>query len=314
MSQLRFKIDFTISPNEIKKEWPSFFLMGSCFSENQGHKLQYFGFDTFFNPFGIIFNPISISKLFSRIASGEKYQEDDFIFHNELFFSLEHHGLKQYENLSDAINKSNDILANAIVSLKKADVVIITLGTSIVYHHLEQGDVVANCHKIPSKNFDKKQLTYEQTQNAIESIVKNIRRVNLNTKIIFTISPVRHLKSGVVENSLSKAVLRAALEPFIDNELVSYFPAYEIFIDELRDYRFCKNDLMHPTDDAITYIWQRFTKTYFSNATLNIMEDIEKFKLFENHSPLRNKEIHTQKVEEKREILEKNFPFIKIKK
>ena len=313
LCRVKLKLDFDITPSPIAVNWPSFFLMGSCFASNQGTKLANAGFDVITNPFGIIYNPVSMATLLYRIAKPQFYAVDDFIQHGK-FFSLEHHGDYKYDSLQEAINTSNAILSSSVSKLCKADVVVLTFGTSLVFHHLQLQKIAGNCHTLPNKDFEVLQLHFDTVKSTIQNCIKSIRKLNENAHIALTVSPVRHIKSGVVNNSRSKANLIAALhEALAEENNASYFPAYEIFIDELRDYRFAKEDLTHPTDLAVDYIYDRFTSTYFSKNTLSIADEVSKFQRFAAHRPMSSPELHLTQVTEKRRELLHKYPFLHLK-
>ncbi|MEY2924251.1 MAG: hypothetical protein RLZZ337_799 [Bacteroidota bacterium] len=286
--------------------------MGSCFASNQAKKLEDAAFDVSSNPFGIIYNPVSMATLLYRIVNGKLYSEDDFIQHRQ-YFSLEHHGDFKYNSLPEAINTSNTCLEDARVKLTKANVVILTFGTSLVFHHIHLQKIAGNCHTLPNKDFEVLQLHFETVKNTIQNCIKSVRKMNESAHIILTVSPVRHIKSGIINNSRSKANLIAALhEAIAEENNTSYFPAYEIFIDELRDYRFAKEDLTHPSEVAVNYIYDRFTHTYFNKETHTILGEVAKFQRFAAHRPMSNPELHLTQVEEKRKELRQKFPFLQL--
>ncbi|MCE2743917.1 MAG: GSCFA domain-containing protein [Fluviicola sp.] len=257
-------------------------LLGSCFATNIGDKFQYFKFQATTNPFGIIFNPVSLAKLIERSAQKEYYTEKDIFFHNDLWQTH----------------------------------CIITLGTSWVYRNIETNEIVANCHKVPQKQFIKELLSPEIIVQSIESILFSISVINPNCKSIFTISPVRHLKDGFTENTLSKAHLIAALHNIISNNPshTNYFPAYEIVMDELRDYRFYAEDLLHPNQTAIDYIWIQFFENYFSESEFGLMNEICEIQRGLKHRPFNpNSESHQKFLAElktKMTTIEKKLPFV----
>ena len=188
----------------------------------------------------------------------------------------------------------------------------ITLGTSLVYTYSDT--TVANCHKVPNNEFKQRQLTFAEVKKSIETITEHVSKLNKNAHLIFTVSPIRHLRSGVAESSRSKATLLAALhEAIADNDQASYFPSYEIFMDELRDYRFAKEDMTHPTMQAQEYIWQKFCDTYFSDKTLKILQDVKKYTKLTAHRPIHAPELHQKQVADKLKTLQTNYPFLQLK-
>lgn len=309
---MKFKIDFDIKKQTLAHRWPKFFMLGSCFAANQSERLQNAGFTVRSNPFGIIYNPISIATLLYRIAEQKLYTEHDFIEKGS-YFSLEHHGNFNYPTLQEAVEQSNTLVLEAKTAIERADTIVLTFGTSLVFHHLDKKKIVANCHKLPNSLFEKLQLNFAITSNSIENCINDIRKINPDAHIIFTISPVRHLKSGVLENSRSKAMLITSLHSILPNhENVTYFPSYEIFTDELRDYRFVKEDLMHPTNAAEKYIYGKFADCYFSKETKEISQEVEEFRQFANHRSLTSPDLHQTQIQEKRSALQKQYPFINI--
>ena len=309
---MKYKIDFDIPQHPLPQHWPKFLLMGSCFAANQASRLQEKGFDTTGNPFGILYNPVSIASLLFRIKENRLYTKDDFVHHN-MYFSLEHHGKLKYDSLQEAIETSNRIMETYRKKLMESDVVVITYGTSLVYHNTVHKKIVANCHKLPARDFELIQLQAVTVKNTIANTIRDIRELNPKAHILFTVSPVRHLRSGVVESSRSKACLLTAIhESLPDLDHVSYFPAYEIVIDELRDYRFTKEDLMHPTEQAQEYVLEQFLSTYLNNESKLILKEIEKFSRFAQHKPIGSADLHRSQVAERRRELEAKYPFISI--
>ena len=250
-------------------------LLGSCFAENMGKKFDYFKFQATTNPFGIIFNAVSLEKLIRRAVENRTFTENDIFFHNDLWHCYEVHS--ELSNLDkDAFLESlNDIIRSTNKQLNESTHIIITLGTSWVYRNIETNEIVANCHKVLQKQFTKELLSIHQTEESLQSIISLIHSVNPNCNFIFTVSPVRHIKDGFAENTLSKAHLIAAIHKTITNHKshITYFPSYEIMMDELRDYRFYKEDLIHPNNQAIQYIWEKFGDAYFSDEVKNFINE-----------------------------------------
>jgi len=306
---LPLKLDFDIPRQELNDLWPSFFSIGSCFAENQSNTLKKLGFSVYSNPFGIVYNPLSIERFFYRIAYKKEYTPQDFI-HEKSYFSLEHHGHFKYTDEEKAIAKSNEILFKSCQAIHEAKTCIISLGTSIVY--TLDDTPVANCHRLPNHIFKNKQLSYNQVLASLSNIVKHCKTANPNLSVIFTVSPIRHLKSGIINNNRSKAILIAAIHELIERLKhvdITYFPAYEIFIDELRDYRFSQEDLTHPTSQAQHYIWSRFTETYFSKSTREVINSVEQYLSYKNHVPT-DIEIHSEKLRKLKQNLQKKYSFL----
>ena len=296
-------------------------LLGSCFAENMGEKFEYFKFQTIVNPFGIIFNPVSLEKLIRRSVEKRKFTENDIFFHNELWHCYDVHSELSNSDKSFFLNSLNELINSTHQQLNDSTHIIITLGTSWVYRHRQaQSDsdgVVANCHKVPQKEFTKELLSIQQIEESIESIISLVHSVNPNCKFIFTVSPVRHIKDGFIENTLSKAHLISAIHKIINHHPLpnTYFPAYEIMMDELRDYRFYGEDMLHPNQTAIDYIWIQFFQNYISESEFGLMNDICSIQKGLNHRPFNpNTERHQKFIDgltQKMQLIKNQYPFIK---
>lgn len=292
--------------------------IGSCFTESIGNYLKDLKFRTEVNPFGIVYNPISIKNSIDFLLKGKTFTEKDLDFYNDIWFSFHHHSRFSDTDNKRCLKKINEALKTASAFLKKFDFLFITFGTAFTYFHKEKNYVVANCHKFPSDAFIKKMLTPEEIFSEYNNIVKDFKKINPSLKIIFTISPVRHINDGITENQHSKSVLFVAVHKIIEKFTnCSYFPAYEILMDELRDYRFYASDMIHPGEAAIEYIRKRFTETYIDHASQKIMDEIKKLILAKNHKIFfpetdANKRFlkkNLQKITE----LKKTFPFLDLK-
>ena len=274
-------------------------LLGSCFAENMGEKFDYFKFQTTINPFGIIFNPVSLEKLIRRSVEKRKFTENDIFFHNDLWHCFEVHSELSNSDKDAFLESLNDLISSTNKHLSDSTHIIITLGTSWVYRlrqaQSDSDGVVANCHKVPQKEFTKELLSIQQIEESIESIISLVHSVNPNCKFIFTVSPVRHIKDGFIENTLSKAHLISAIHSVLNRKFSTslelttqnniYFPSYEIMMDELRDYRFYGEDMLHPNQTAIDYIWIQFFQNYISESEFGLMNDICSIQKGLNHRP-----------------------------
>lgn len=292
--------------------------LGSCFAVNMGERLDYFKFQNTTNPFGIIFNPVSIEKLIVRAVNQKQFTEEDVFFHNERFHCYEVHSDLSSANQQEFLDRLNAGLDVTYQKIKAASHILITYGTAWVYQEKNSGVVVANCHKMPQSHFDKHLLSVASIEAAIQNTVDAIRKVNPNCSFVFTLSPVRHIKDGFVENQRSKAHLITALQNLLSDHMLdkaNYFPAYEIVMDELRDYRFYGEDLVHPSSMAIEYIWQRFRVSSISEtamSTLDEVEAIQKSLLHKPFNPLAESHQKFQsKLQEKISRLQEKHPFIK---
>ena len=251
--------------------------LGSCFAVNMAEKFDYFKFQNTINPFGIIFNPVSIEKIIQRVAKQELFTEKDIFFHNDLWNCYEIHSELSHPDKEEFLNTLNQILNSTIEQLTDSTHILITYGTSWIYRNIESRQIVANCHKVPQKQFTKELLSVEEIQKSIENTIGLIHSINPNAKFIFTVSPVRHIKDGFVENQLSKSHLFTGIHHILKE--YNYFPSYEIMMDELRDYRFYAEDMLHPNQVAVDYIWQLFRESYIEESifkTMNLIENIQK--------------------------------------
>lgn len=289
---------------------------GSCFAENMGAKLQYFKFQNTTNPFGILFHPLAIEKVITSALSDKQFTQKDLFFLNERWHCFDVHSVMSGTDKAVMLTQLNDTLKATRQNVLEATHCIITLGTAWAYKHIESNQIVANCHKVPQRQFEKQLFSIPQIEESLLQIVSNVKKANPNITFIFTISPVRHLKDGFVENQQSKAHLIAALHSFLHKSPLSgcwgdYFPAYEIMMDELRDYRFYADDLIHPSQMAIEMIWQRFTEVYCSKATFQTMRDVESIHKVEQHIPFnpQNEKYLAllEKIEAKKRALSEKF-------
>lgn len=289
--------------------------IGSCFAENMGEKFEYFKFQITINPFGIIFNPVSIEKLITRVVNQEKFTEKDVFFHNEMWHCFEVHSELSNSNKEEFLENLNTILESSNQQITKATHLIFTFGTSWVYRNKLSNKIVANCHKVPQNQFDKEILSVEIIENSIKNTINLIQSINPNCNFIFTISPVRHIKDGFVENQRSKAHLITAIQ---NSQLATcnsiYFPSYEIMMDELRDYRFYADDMLHPSQSAIDYIWVKFFENYVSESEFGLMNQVCEIQRALKHRPFNpNSESHQKflaNLEAKIEQLQQKLPFL----
>ena len=294
------------------------FLIGSCFVENIGEKLDYFKFQTLQNPLGILFHPQAVEQLIINGINEKVYTDEDVFFQNEQWHCFESHSKLSASSKTALLNQLNDQIKVLNKHLKEATHIIITLGTAWVYRFIELDKVVANCHKVPQKKFLKELLSVDDISETLQSIEELIRSVNETASIIVTVSPVRHLKDGFVENTQSKAHLLAAIHSLLPPRAQSrgfcYFPSYEIMLDELRDYRFYTEDMIHPNQTAINYIWEKFEEVWISETALITMADVDIIQKSIQHKPFNpNSEAHNlflKKLTERIKKLQFDFPQI----
>ena len=290
-------------------------LLGSCFSENIGNKLSYYKFQTQQNPFGILFHPKAIETFIAKVINEEKYTENDVFFHNERWHSFDAHSVVSSTSKEELLNTLNTNINSTFLQLKNTSHVIITLGTAWVYREIATDALVANCHKIPQKKFLKELLTIEEVSESLEAINSLVKSINPETIIIYTVSPVRHIKDGFIENQRSKAHLLSAIHQVVEpRNNTHYFPSYEIMMDELRDYRFYAEDMIHPNQIAIDYIWEKFSEVWFSEEAIETMKEVEAIQKGLMHKPFNpNSEAHQlflKKLQQKKETLLQAFPFM----
>lgn len=262
-------------------------LMGSCFSENIGDKLKSNKFAVNVNPFGILYNPISIYNALNRLLENKLFTENDFIHYNGSYHSFMHHGSFSKSNLTEAVDNVNYEFSAASNHLENADVLLITFGTSYIFKWNESQEIVGNCHKMPANKFTRERLSIDDIYSAWRNLIKRIITQNPNIKLVFTVSPIRHFKDGAHENQLSKAILHLSIDMLMHEfpKNAFYFPAYEIVMDQLRDYRFYTDDMLHPSILAQTYIWKRFSETFFSIITQKIIAEWQKICQALSHRP-----------------------------
>jgi hypothetical protein len=261
-------------------------LIGSCFSENIHKKMDYFKFNTFSNPFGILFNPKAIEKLIINAINKEVYSETAIFQLNERWHCFDAHSDLSSSNKEVLLDNLNTSIAESNSRIKDASHIVITLGTSWVYRFIESDTIVGNCHKIPQKKFLKELLTIDEIIGSLDTICTLIKSINSKAEIIFTVSPVRHLKDGFVENLQSKSHLISAIHQIVDKmNSIYYFPSYEIMMDDLRDYRFYKSDMIHPNVTAINYIWGKFQEVWIDENSGSIMKEVETVQKGLTHRP-----------------------------
>lgn len=264
------------------------FFCGSCFSQNIGNFMRESGFHSEINPFGIVFNPQSIATIVSRVVDRKHYSETDLVYHNGLFQSLDHHGSFQHADSGILLSQINRSIDEFHQYLRRCDVAILTPGTAYTWYHAETMKTVSNCHKLPQSAFQKILLSEVEIFNALQIAVIKLQEINPQIKIVFTLSPVKHLRDGIVENALSKARVLSSIHRFLSTEKaekVMYFPSYEIMTEELRDYRFYAEDGAHISPWATEYIYRRFKKACFSPKALEFSKMAENYLRMKNHRP-----------------------------
>lgn len=261
--------------------------LGSCFSEHIGNRFLDYKFPCLLNPFGIIYNPISICSAIDRLLLNKAIDVDELQQNNDLHFHWDFHGDYSDPDKETLAYKINSRIEQGNSFLKTTDVLIITLGTSYIFRLKENKRAVANCHKIPNDKFTRELLSQDEINNSLRSTIQKLNTNNPDLNILFTVSPVRHIRDGLVENQLSKAQLISASHKMISEfQNVHYFPSYELIMDDLRDYRFYKKDMIHVNEIAIDYVWQNVANTFFESKTTELIKKIEKVNRNLNHKAL----------------------------
>lgn len=262
--------------------------MGSCFVENIGGIMLEYKYNVDLNPFGILYNPISVANSLNILIKGKTFTSDDLVSSDGLWHSFNHHSRFSFTKHVDTLNAINKRIQISSDNLKTADFLFITFGTSWVYQLKSSGEIVSNCHKIPAKEFNRYRLSVNEIVEEYKSLVIQLAKVNPKLKIIFTVSPIRHRKDGAVENQLSKATLLLAIQKLIEDlgkDFCAYFPSYEIVMDELRDYRFYTEDMIHISKTGIDYIWDRFEFALISGDSQKLAIEIGKLRKATEHRP-----------------------------
>lgn len=282
----RTEVDVKPFPFKISYSTPML-LLGSCFAQNIGQALQHHKLPALVNPFGVVYNPVSVLRALKRIRQGTPYSTPELENHKELWFSFDHHTSFSHTEPDETLKNINHGLAEAHEHWQNTQHLLLTFGTAWVFYLKENEQPVANCHKIPASHFNRRLLTVEDVVNLWENELKEVFRHKPNLKVLLTISPVRHLKDGPQGNQVSKATLILAvnqLTQLFPNQ-VFYFPSYEIVMDDLRDYRFYESDMIHISQSAIDYIWVKFKNSLVDAPTQEVMEFIQRIVQAVNHKP-----------------------------
>lgn len=311
-----FRTEVKIESSHLKIGYEDAILsLGSCFSENIGNKLSEAYFRADINPFGILFNPVSIKNSLNTLLNEKLLTENDLFQQGSLWKTFSHSSLFAGITKDNVLININERLKLSAEKLKKTRIILITFGTSWVYEYAKTSEVVANCHKLPANEFIRKRLCVDDIVSDYIALFHKLKTLYSDIQVIMTVSPIRHWKDGAHENNISKSVLLLSIEklqklfPF-----VSYFPAYEIQMDELRDYRFYASDMCHPSPEAVDYIWKRFSETYFTHKTNHLRLKLENLNQQLNHQPLFPDTIEHSyflyQIEKQKSELKKEYPFL----
>lgn len=310
--QFRTELSPEPSPQKIEHTDPVF-LIGSCFAKNMGEKLGYYKFHVTINPFGTLFDPLSIAKALERAISGKPFSAGDLLKYRDTFASPFHYHSFSGEHEQELLDTMNLSLKRSQVALEKAEWVVLSLGSALTYVWKQTGVQVANCHKIPQQQFEKRWIGIDEIVERFTHALTPLNKAS--KKIILTVSPVRYLKEGFVTNNRSKARLLEATHQLVESlKGVKYFPSYELLLDDLREYRYFSDDLLHPNHLAIQYIWEKFGAVYFSPKTLQLNEQVEQFKKMLAHRVQNKKSKEAQlfykRIREKHKTLSTQHPYL----
>lgn len=275
---MELRTTFNIEPSRDKISYndPVMFI-GSCFASSIGSQMEMGRMQVMINPAGAVFNPVSVCNTIDTITSGKEFVQNDLYYHEGTYLSFYHYTDFSSDDPANVLEKINNKSKKALAFLKNAKFLFITLGTARIYRWKKTGLIVSNCHKIPSDHFEPELLTVNEIVTLWAKQLDRIHSLFPRLKVVFTISPVRHWKDGAHGNQVSKSVLFLAVEELLNHPVSpKYFPAYEMIMDDLRDYRFYNDDMLHPSTTAIKYIWDAFSGCFMENKTMNIWNEVVK--------------------------------------
>lgn len=314
--QLTTPVHIEPLPFKIGYQQPTL-VIGSCFAANIGERLERFKFPVLVNPFGVVYNPVSVANSVEFLLGTKGLNESDVFYNNDLWSSFYHHSSFSSSSKEELLRRIKQELKNGSTFLQNATRVIITLGTARVYEYKQTKQVVSSCHKLPSAEFTHRLLSVDEVYHSLASMLDSLRALNPQLKALFTVSPIRHVKDGVHGNQLSKATLLLAVDRLCsESDNAAYFPAYELMMDELRDYRYYAEDMLHPSVVAVSYIWDKFCATAFDGEALELMPELKKILDAKAHRPF-NPDGDKYKVFKatflnKTKSLKKRYPFLNL--
>ncbi|NBC82729.1 MAG: GSCFA domain protein [Bacteroidetes bacterium] len=294
-------------------------LVGSCFSENIGRQLANAKYQVMINPFGVMYNPISVKQNLDIIMNKKIFTKADLSYDNHLWFSYAHHTSFSKPGEKEILRLINTRTEEAFAHLKKTRFLFITFGTARIYRLKKTGQIVANCHKQPQQLFDHILPGIEEILHEYDQLIEQLSLHYPNLNLIFTVSPVRHWKDGAVGNQISKSTLILAIHKLLEkHKQCYYFPSYELFMDEMRDYRFYGDDLLHPSSLGIAYVWEKFSTAFLDKRESQVREHIDKIVRACQHKPHFPDSEEYQKfaqstLQKMNDVLEK-YPFLDLKR
>jgi len=316
MDKFRTEVTIFSSPHKISYR-SSILFIGSCFTENIGVKMQEYKFNVDINPFGIVYNPLSVKQNLDALLECKQYAKSDLFHYTDRWISFDHHSRFSDKDAESCLERINQRIDYAAKKLKETDFLIVTFGTAWIYKLADSGKLVSNCHKLPSKFFQRELIKIEDIVQNYMLLIKSLLKINPQIKIILTVSPVRHWKDGPVQNTLSKSILLLAIHELVSAyDCTEYFPAYEIAIDDLRDYRFYEADMLHPNSQMTSYIWNKFCQAYFDDETVKLMKELEKLIHAMQHKPffpgsVQHRDFLVKQVEYVT-FLQEKYPFLNL--
>lgn len=315
LRKMDFKLNFSVPPLPVKLNYSDkVMLLGSCFAENIGDQLLRSKFNVCVNPHGIIYNPLNSVSCIEEYIGKKKYTENELFYANDCWNSFSHHSRFSVTDKEACLDAINSAIGEAHVFLKEAKWLMITFGSAFIYKD-GSGNHVANCHKLPQKEFTKELVPAEQIIGQFKAVLEKLKEFNPSLQVLFTVSPVRYVRDGLVENNLSKAVLLQSVHELVRKQShCFYFPAYEIVNDELRDYRFFKEDLVHPNEMAVNYVWEKFMDAAFDKPSKELYLKISEILTATEHKPFNpDSELHKafrKSYASKVAKLKNSFPFL----
>jgi len=293
---MNFRTEIALSEERSQINYESHLLLiGSCFSEHIFEKLDYHRFKTVKNPFGILYNPKAIETFFTNVLNQKNYTEKDLFFLNERWHCFDTHSDLSSSKQEKLLNNLNNAVKDTFELLQKSSHIFITLGSAWAYRHIASDTIVGNCHKVPNKKFLKELMSVEEVSDSCLAINTLLKAFNPSLTIVYNLSPIRHLRDGFVDNARSKAHLLAGIHNQVDKyKDILYFPSYEILMDDLRDYRFYADDLLHPNKMAISYIWEQFKQVWIHKSSYSLMKKVHAIQKKIAHKPFHPKSVEYQ--------------------
>ncbi|OJU37421.1 MAG: GSCFA domain protein [Bacteroidales bacterium 45-6] len=315
----RTQVDIPQSPLRMNHK-QQHILLGSCFAENIGRLLLDNKFEIEMNPFGIVYNPMSAAKIINMLLDEYPFSEKDILHDKGLYFSLMHHGEFSESDPQAYLDKIRYSARRSASRVREMDNLLVTFGTAYTYSWKQTGQIVNNCHKLPASLFERKRLSFEEIVEEWSALIHRLLAIRPEMNFLFTVSPIRHWKDGAHENQLSKSILLLAIDELQRSfpSQVFYFPSYELILDELRDYRFYAEDMIHPNDTAIGYCWKKFSETYFDDETNRLIARWQPLFKAIAHRPFRlenaEHQVFLKKTLDKLWIFANDYPYLNCNK